>query len=37
MGGDHSPGNLSLLCSAHNRHLAEHDYGRGAIGTGGSH
>jgi hypothetical protein len=37
MGGDHSPGNLSLLCPAHNRHLAEHDYGRGAIGTGGSH
>jgi hypothetical protein len=30
MGGDHSPGNISLLCAAHNR-MAEHDYGRAAI------
>ncbi len=37
MGGDHSPGNLSLLCPAHNRHLAEHDYGRGAIGKRENH
>ena len=27
MGGDHSPGNLSLLCPAHNRNMAERDYG----------
>ena len=32
MGGDHSPSNLRLLCQAHNRYLAEHDYGRTAIG-----
>jgi hypothetical protein len=31
MGGDHSPGNLRLLCSVHNRYLAEHDYGRAVI------
>ena len=31
MGGDHSPGNISLLCSSHNRYLAEHDYGHAAI------
>jgi 5-methylcytosine-specific restriction endonuclease McrA len=31
MGGDHSPANLRLLCASHNRHLAEHDYGRNAI------
>ncbi len=31
MGGDHSPGNLCLLCASHNRYLAEHDYGRTAI------
>ncbi|HEY7923701.1 MAG TPA: HNH endonuclease [Vicinamibacteria bacterium] len=31
MGGDHSPGNVSLLCAAHNRLMAEHDYGRAAI------
>jgi hypothetical protein len=31
MGGDHSPGNISLLCAAHNRLMAEHDYGRAAI------
>ena len=28
MGGDHSLGNVGLLCAAHNRHLAELDYGR---------
>ena len=27
LGGDHSPGNIRLLCSAHNRFIAEHDYG----------
>jgi hypothetical protein len=32
MGGDHSPANLSLLCSSHNRYLAERDYGQAAIG-----
>ncbi len=32
MGGDHSPDNISLLCPAHNRRLAEHDYGRARIG-----
>ena len=31
LGGDHSPGNIRLMCPAHNRHLAEHDYGRKAI------
>jgi hypothetical protein len=31
LGGDHSPDNLSLLCSAHNRRLAEIDYGRAAM------
>ena len=31
MGGDHSPGNVSLLCRAHNGHLAEIDYGRMAM------
>jgi hypothetical protein len=31
MGGDHSLGNIRLLCSMHNRYLAEHDYGRAAI------
>ena len=31
MGGDHSPGNLSLMCAAHNRFLAECDYGQAAI------
>ena len=31
MGGDHSPCNISLLCAAHNRLMAEHDYGRTAI------
>jgi len=27
-GGDHSPGNLTLLCRAHNTLLAEQDYGK---------
>jgi 5-methylcytosine-specific restriction endonuclease McrA len=31
-GGDHSLANVSLLCRAHNRYLAEVDYGREAIG-----
>jgi hypothetical protein len=31
MGGDHSPENISLLCPAHNRYVAELDYGKGAI------
>ena len=31
MGGDHSPANLGLVCSSHNRYLAERDYGRAAI------
>jgi hypothetical protein len=25
-GGDHSPGNVRLICPMHNRFLAEHDY-----------
>jgi hypothetical protein len=32
MGGDHSPGNIGLLCTAHNRLLAETDYGAAAVG-----
>ena len=31
MRGDHSPENISLLCPAHNRYLAELDYGKAAI------
>jgi hypothetical protein len=31
MGGDHSQGNLSLLCATHNRRMAEVDYGIKAI------
>jgi hypothetical protein len=31
LGGDHSLQNVSLLCRAHNRHLAEIDYGRVAM------
>ena len=31
MGGDHSPGNIRLLCKNHNRYLAERDYGHAAI------
>jgi hypothetical protein len=30
-GGDHSLANIALMCRAHNRHLAEVDYGREAI------
>jgi len=36
MGGGHAPRNISLLCRAHNRSLAEHDYGRAAIGRHGA-
>jgi hypothetical protein len=28
LGGDHSPGNIHLVCRAHNQYLAMHDYGR---------
>jgi len=31
LGGDHSPGNISLLCREHNRLMAEHDYGKAAM------
>ena len=31
IGGDRVRGNISLLCPAHNRSLAEHDYGKAAI------
>ena len=31
MGGDHSPENISLLCPAHNRCVAELDYGKAAV------
>jgi hypothetical protein len=31
MNGDHSPDNVGLLCPAHNRLLAERDYGKAAI------
>jgi 5-methylcytosine-specific restriction endonuclease McrA len=31
MGGDHRPQNIRLMCRAHNRYLAEHDYGREAM------
>jgi 5-methylcytosine-specific restriction endonuclease McrA len=30
-GGDHSVDGISLLCKAHNRYLAEADYGRAAM------
>jgi hypothetical protein len=30
-GGDHSPGNVRLMCPMHNRFLAEHDYGAEAM------
>ena len=30
-GGDHSPGNLVLMCRTHNALLAEHDYGKEVI------
>ena len=32
VGGDHSLQNICLLCHEHNRYLAEHDYGKLAIG-----
>jgi hypothetical protein len=32
LGGNRTPGNLSLLCQAHNQYLAEIDYGQAAIG-----
>ena len=31
MGGEHSPSNIGLLCTAHNRLMAVQDYGRTAI------
>jgi 5-methylcytosine-specific restriction endonuclease McrA len=31
MGGDHRASDVSLLCAAHNRYLAERDYGAAAI------
>jgi hypothetical protein len=31
LGGDHRPDNVSLLCAAHNRLMAERDYGKAAI------
>ena len=31
-GGDHSPDNLQMLCPAHNRYLAERDYGKEVMG-----
>ncbi len=33
VGGDHAPGAMSLLCRAHNRYLAEVDFGRKAVGA----
>jgi hypothetical protein len=33
VGGNHAPANMSLLCPAHNRQLAEIDFGRGAVGS----
>ena len=32
MGGDHSPCNVLIVCSVHNRYLAERDYGPATIG-----
>jgi hypothetical protein len=31
LGGDHSPGNLRLLCPSHNLYVAERDYGLAAM------
>jgi hypothetical protein len=31
LGGDHSPDNVGFLCRAHNRLMAERDYGRAAM------
>jgi hypothetical protein len=36
LGGDHSPGNVSLLCREHNRLMAEQDYGKAAMRRHGS-
>jgi hypothetical protein len=33
LGGDHTVANLSLMCRAHNAHLAECDYGRKAMAS----
>jgi hypothetical protein len=37
MGGEHSPSNIGLLCSAHNRLMAERDYGTAAIEPAARH
>jgi hypothetical protein len=34
-GGDHGPENICLMCPAHNRHLAELDYGRKTMSVWG--
>jgi hypothetical protein len=36
LGGDHSPENIRLVCRVHNQYLAEHDYGKEAIGRPGT-
>ena len=36
VGGDHSPQNIGLLCRAHNRYMAEHDYGKSTVNYTGS-
>jgi predicted restriction endonuclease len=36
MGGDHRLGNVGLLCAAHNRHLAELDYGQTTMAAAGA-
>jgi hypothetical protein len=33
LGGDHSPGNVVILCRTHNRYLAEADFGCKAVGA----
>jgi hypothetical protein len=33
LGGEHSVGNIRLMCRAHNAYLAECDYGRGAMAS----
>jgi hypothetical protein len=35
-GGNHDPGNVCLMCPAHNRYIAEIDYGRKALFRTGS-
>jgi len=32
LGGDHDPKNIRMMCLTHNAYLAEHDYGRQAMG-----